>query len=87
MSGALGWISSEEVARCEALIQRAGLPVAPPPGMRADDFRQLMMHDKKVLSGQLRLVLLRRLGDATLTATFDEEILDRILATSCAQAA
>ena len=57
-----------------ALLQRAGLPVAPPGDMSSDEFLTLMGRDKKVVDGQLRLVLLRALGDACIVddATEDE---------------
>jgi 3-dehydroquinate synthase len=35
----------------------------------------LMRLDKKVLKGQLRLVLLRRLGEGVITADYPEEAL------------
>ena len=34
-----------------------------------------MSHDKKVLNGQLRLVLLQELGQAVLTRDFDLELM------------
>ena len=80
LSAALGWLSSADRQRGLALIAAAGLPVVPPSGMSADDFRRLMAVDKKVLDGQLRLVLLHQLGQAVVTADFDHQILDSILA-------
>ena len=80
LSARLGWISTDEARRCEQLIARAGLPVRPPAGMRADDFRALMSLDKKVASGKLRLILLRRLGEAVVSADFDAAALDATLA-------
>lgn len=80
MSHALGWIAAEDRQRGVQLIAAAGLPVAPPEGMLAEDFRRLMAVDKKVLDGQLRLVLLRQLGEAVVTADFDPNTLDSILA-------
>ena len=73
-------MSSAECQRGVELIAAAGLPVAPPPGMSAEDFRRLMAVDKKVLDGQLRLVLLQQLGQAVVTADFDHQVLDSILA-------
>lgn len=34
-----------------------------------------MSHDKKVLNGQLRLVLLKKLGQAVITKDFDIELM------------
>ena len=47
--------------------------------MQPGDFLRLMAVDKKVLDGQLRLVLLRALGDATVTADYDSEALNDTL--------
>src|SRR5690554_1695322 len=80
LSCALGWLSEDDRRRGAQLIAAAGLPVAPPRDMTAEDFRRLMAVDKKVLDGQLRLVLLQRLGEAVVTADFDPMILDSILA-------
>lgn len=83
LSARLGWISAEDARRCEALVARAGLPVRPPQGMRPADFHRLMAGDKKVAAGQLRLVLLKPLGTAVLTADFDPVQLDATLAHFC----
>lgn len=84
LSARLGWISAEDAARCTALVARAGLPIKPPEAMTPDDFRRLMAGDKKVAAGQLRFVLLKRLGDAVLTADFDDRRLSETLAHFCA---
>ncbi|SDT26494.1 3-dehydroquinate synthase [Halopseudomonas xinjiangensis] len=75
MSERLGWIDHEHYRRAVALIRAAGLPVAPPPEMGVDDFLRLMSVDKKVLDGQLRLVLLRSLGEAVITADYPSDAL------------
>lgn len=80
LSHALGWLMAEEEQRCTALVAAAGLPVTPPMDMTAEDFTRLMAVDKKVLDGQLRLVLLKRLGEAVVTADFDGEALRSVLA-------
>lgn len=86
MSARLGWIGEAEATRVETLVARAGLPVRPPDGMTPDDFRRLMARDKKVASGRVRLVLLRKLGEATMTADFDPAALDQTLAHFCSAA-
>jgi 3-dehydroquinate synthase len=83
LSARLNWIAAEDAARVEALVKRAGLPVRPPQGMTPDDFRRLMAHDKKVAGGRVRLVLLRAIGEAVVTADFDPEALDQTLAHFC----
>lgn len=79
MSRRLGWIDDGELTRTEALVRAAGLPCAPPPELSPDRFMQLMSVDKKVLDGQLRLVLLRGIGEAVVTAEFDPRALEETL--------
>ncbi len=71
LSQRLGWISAADNERARKLIMRAGLPVAPPKNMTQDEFQAGMSVDKKVLDGQLRLVLLKSIGQAVVTADFD----------------
>lgn len=79
MSVRLGWITSEDRDRAVRLLLRAGLPVVPPQDMAPEDFLRHMAVDKKVLDGRVRLVLLRKLGDAIITDDFPKEILDATL--------
>jgi 3-dehydroquinate synthase len=71
LSARLGWIPAADAARCRTLVARAGLPTAPPPGLAPERFLELMGHDKKVKEGKLRLVLLKGIGQAVVTADFD----------------
>lgn len=80
MSNRLGWISADETRRGRDLIASAGLPVTPPVEMNEEDFMNLMAVDKKVLDGQLRLVLLESVGHAIVSADFDASILKATLA-------
>lgn len=80
LSRRLGWIDATVFDRARSLIERARLPVAPPPSMTPDDFINQMSRDKKVESGQLRLVLLQALGRAVVTADFDASQLQACLA-------
>ena len=79
LSCRLGWIAEAERERGVALISAAGLPTVPPKGMVAADFERLMSVDKKVLDGQLRLVLLRGMGEAVVTAEFTDDALRQCL--------
>ena len=70
LSARLGWLAAAEVDALRTMLLRARLPADPPPAMTVDQFLALMAVDKKVLDGQLRLVLLRRIGEALVTADF-----------------
>lgn len=69
-SARLGWIDKHAVDVLRALLVRAKLPVQPPPDMAVEQFLALMAVDKKVLDGQLRLVLLKAIGEAVVTSDF-----------------
>lgn len=67
LSCRLGWLGRGEVDRIVALLRRAALPVHG-PALGADRYLELMSHDKKVVAGSLRLVLLQGLGKAVTSA-------------------
>lgn len=51
MSYRLGWIEKSLLERTKALLERIRTPVTSPPGMTAQQFRDLMAVDKKVGGG------------------------------------
>jgi 3-dehydroquinate synthase len=76
-------ISRQDSERIARIIRKAGLPEVPPAGMTPDDFLNLMAVDKKNIDGQLRLILLRALGDAFVTAEVLEQNLTATLVQFC----
>lgn len=78
LSQRMGWISAEDLERTKKIIQRAHLPVKC-PAIPLDEFLAYMAHDKKVLNGQLRLVLLKSLGQAVITREFDVELMKQAI--------
>lgn len=75
----LGWIAEADVARARGLIRAAGLPdVAPDLGV--ETWLDYMGHDKKVESGKLRFVLLKKLGEAVVTGDVPRDVLTGVLA-------
>lgn len=83
LSVRLGWLDSGERDSAVALIAAAGLPTAAPSSMSPDQFMALMAHDKKVIAGQLRLVLMRGIGKAVVSADFDPAMLAETLNHYC----
>ncbi len=75
-----GAIDALEVERLRRLLVRAKLPVVSPAEMTEEDFLSLMAVDKKVLDGQLRLVLLDAIGAAIVSNQFTLENLKKTLA-------
>ena len=85
LSQRMGWISSEDLTRTKNIIQRANLPIVCPQ-IPLDDFLAYMAHDKKVLNGQLRLVLMQAVGQAIITKTFDVELMKQAILANQEQA-
>lgn len=80
MSVRLGWLSAADSGRAKRLIERANLPTKAPASMTEEMFLAAMAVDKKVLDGQLRLVLLTALGQAVVTSDFDVQVLKDTIA-------
>jgi 3-dehydroquinate synthase len=74
----LGMIDRAVNARMRDVVARAGLPTEAPK-IGAARALALVQMDKKVLSGQLRLVLLEKLGRAIVTPTYPQSVLDAVL--------
>ncbi|MBL8467245.1 3-dehydroquinate synthase [Methyloversatilis discipulorum] len=63
LSRRLGWLNDDDVARIQRIHDAAGLALRGPK-LGVDRYLELMSHDKKVEAGKLRLVLLKRIGEA-----------------------
>jgi 3-dehydroquinate synthase len=79
LSQRMGLLSSADAGRIESLLSRAGLPVRA-PALGVQRYLDLMGLDKKVEGGRLRLILLKRIGEAFVTADFPQEELRAVLA-------
>lgn len=74
----LGLLDASAVARVTRLVASAGLPTAA-PRLAPEALRQAMGMDKKVVGGRLRLVLLKSLGEAVVSADVDDALLMGVL--------
>ncbi|RYY79696.1 MAG: 3-dehydroquinate synthase [Moraxellaceae bacterium] len=74
LSCRLGWISPADVQRVRLIIQRAHLPVICPE-IPVEQFMGLMAQDKKVMAGQLRLILLKEVGQAVISREASPELI------------
>ena len=79
LSHRLGWLTAGELQRIESLIARAGLPTGLPRPVSPARMRELMSIDKKVADGQLRLVLIKGIGQAVVSAAIPSDLLDQTL--------
>jgi 3-dehydroquinate synthase len=82
LSKRLGWLSDADVERVRSIHLRARLPIRGPQ-LGADRYLDLMGHDKKVLAGKLRLVLLRGIGDAVTRADIPQEEIQAAIEACC----
>ena len=86
LSARLGYLSKENVERGRSVIAAAGLPVIGPANMTVDTYLEKMAVDKKNVDARIRLVLLKSLGEAIITADFDQGLLRETLHECTAQA-
>jgi 3-dehydroquinate synthase len=85
MSAILGWISAEQVEETVSILQQARLPTEAPKSITTEQFLDLMSVDKKVIDGQLRLVLLRAIGQAVITHDYTQDQLVETIRNSYSQ--
>lgn len=83
LSVRLGWLGEDTITRLERLLIDTKLPIESPVAMSPDDYLRHMRLDKKVLDSRIRLVLLRRLGEACVTEDFDARALNLTLERFC----
>ncbi|MFI3186312.1 MAG: 3-dehydroquinate synthase [Methylococcaceae bacterium] len=81
LSKRLGWLNEGDVTRIIGLFKKARLPVEPPEDMDAARFLDLMAVDKKNVDGQIRLILLEKIGIATLPVDVALDLLEMTLKT------
>lgn len=74
-----GWLSDADVERIIALFKRSRLPINPPEQLGAERFIDLMAVDKKNVDGNIRLILLKKIGEATLPVGVEKDILAETL--------
>ncbi len=76
LSERMGMLSKDDVQRVDNLIDHAQLPTRAPANMDYKTFMKYMSVDKKVEAGAIRFVLLKALGEAIITADYDEKRLE-----------
>ncbi|NNM52305.1 MAG: 3-dehydroquinate synthase [Pseudomonadales bacterium] len=74
LSSRRGGLRVAEVNRIMRLLQAAQLPMKPPEGMTAAHFMEYMGHDKKILDGQQRLILMTEFGHSEVVVLSSDEL-------------
>jgi len=78
ISNRLGILDISEVNRLKSLVERANL-VTKMPDLDLGKIIQAMSHDKKVVGGRIRFVLLKAIGDAFITDEVDPSLVEQVL--------
>lgn len=73
MSKELGWLDEVAFQRVSEVVESAKLPIKSPESMTKNDFISYMSLDKKNLDHRIRLVLLKSVGEAFITADYPQE--------------
>lgn len=79
LSYRLGHISRAEMMRGIQLLERSGLPTSLPEQLVAQDYLKLMAVDKKNIDGEIRVIVLERMGSASLPLVVDSVLLKKTI--------
>lgn len=79
ISNRMGLLDKGESLRLRNVIQKAGL-LTDMPRLEVEKVMQAVKHDKKVLQGKVRFVLLRSIGNAFLSDEIDTPLVEKVLA-------
>jgi len=83
LSHRLNYISAADVQRLTKIIQSMNLPITPPK-FGAERYMELMQVDKKTEGGQIRYVLLEKIGKAQIKSVADAQVIETLSATGAA---
>jgi 3-dehydroquinate synthase len=73
------WIDETVKQRTIHLLEKSALPVKSPAEMTIDQYMNAMAIDKKTLNGAIKLVLLKKLGEAFICSDYKPELLEQTL--------
>ncbi|CAL4325877.1 3-dehydroquinate synthase [Buchnera aphidicola] len=71
----MGFLKKADYERILSLLKKTGLPIKGPKNMSAASYLPYMMRDKKVISGEIRLVLPISIGKAKIYSGIDKNII------------
>lgn len=80
LSQGLGLLSREEVENLKAMLIKADLPVLAPAEIDVEQYMDLMGRDKKAEGGNIRFVLLEKIGKAIVKSGIDKSYINETLA-------
>lgn len=86
LSVRMGWVDASVLARTKALFSAFALPIEGPAELSVATYIDKMAVDKKVINGQLRLVLLEQLGRACLSTQAPADMIQAVIRDNTATA-
>ncbi len=81
ISNKLDLLDKNELARLKDIIEGVGLPTEM-PSLEIKELIQAIKHDKKILTGKVRFVLPRSIGDVFITDEVNPSLIEQVLADS-----
>lgn len=78
ISNRMGMLNDSTVARLEGLLAQVGL-LEKAPELEADRLIEAMHHDKKIVGGKIRFVLLKAIGEVTVTDNVSLDLVKDVL--------
>ena len=78
-----GDLSKEDINRIQSLLSKANLPTKIKKSMDSESLIKAMSLDKKSIDGNIRLVLLKSIGDSLITGSYSKENFNTVISHFC----
>ena len=65
------------------LLEKSNLPISVDGKISASEFLSAMSVDKKVIDGNIRLILMKKLGESYISDMYQKEKLDKVIEDFC----
>jgi len=78
-----GDLNENEVSQVKDLLEKSNLPVSVAGKISASEFLSAMSVDKKVVDGNIRLILMRKLGESYISDTYEQAQLEQVIGDFC----
>ncbi len=79
LSALEGFITDKEVQQVEYLLQKVNLPITISSKIDYQDFMAAMSVDKKAIDGEIRLVLMKKIGQAFISNDYQQHNLEQTI--------
>jgi 3-dehydroquinate synthase len=83
LSQLLGDLTPQEIDQVQDLLEKSNLPISVDGKISASEFLSAMRVDKKVIDGNIRLILLKKLGEAYISDNYQKDHLDQVIGDFC----